>query len=119
MSHPSENLNKFQQQLAEKLAALHIDKSPFSKLPIYKYKELQKGVFSKICHSFKVVEIGMKVVCEECRQAETVEAAVLRNVEELKLPFLNEKIITLLLYNWCRIIYSKKNKKNISQNIIS
>lgn len=65
MSHPSENLNKFQQQLAEKLAALHIDKSPLSKLPIYKYKELQKGVFCKICHSFKVVEIGMNVVCEE------------------------------------------------------
>lgn len=113
IGYPSEKLNRFQQQLAEKLAALHIDKSPFSKIPIYEYKELQKGIFCKTCHSFKVIEIGMNVVCEECRQEETVEAAVLRNVEELKLLFPNEKITTPLLYDWCRIIHSKKRIRRI------
>jgi len=50
----------------------------------------------------------MNVICEECGHEETVETVVLRNVDELKLLFPQEKITTPLLYDWCRIIHSKK-----------
>jgi len=113
MDYHSSKLNKLQKQLTGKLASLHIDKSPFSKLPLYEYKELQKGIFCKACNSFKVAEAGMNVVCEECGHKETVETVVLRNVDELKLLFPQAKITTPLLYDWCRIIHSKKRIRRI------
>ncbi|WP_312097411.1 nuclease-related domain-containing protein [Niallia sp.] len=109
----SSKLNKYQKQLAEKLTALHITKSPFSKLPPYEYKELKKGIYCKACNSFEVIEAGMNVVCEKCGYQESVETVVLRNVEELKLLFPSEKITTSLLYDWCRIIHSKKRIRRI------
>lgn len=113
MDYHSSKLNKIQKQLAGKLTSLHIDNSPFSKLPPYDYKELQKGIFCETCNSFEVTEAGMNVICEECGHEETVETVVLRNVDELKLLFPQEKITTPLLYDWCRIIHSKKRIRRI------
>ncbi|WP_400243487.1 nuclease-related domain-containing protein [Niallia sp. JL1B1071] len=113
MDHHSSKLNKFQKQLAEKLTSLHINMSPFSKLPPYEYKELQKGIFCEVCNSFEVAEAGTNVLCKECGHEEAFEKVVLRNVEELKILFPNEKITTPLLYDWCRIIASKKRIRKI------
>lgn len=113
MDSHSSKLNKSQKQLAEKLISLHIEKSPFSKLPLYEYKELQKGIFCEVCNSFEVAEADKNVVCKDCGHEEAFEKVVLRNVEELKLLFPNEKITTPLLYDWCRIIPSKKRIRKI------
>lgn len=113
INHHSSKANKYQKQLAEKLTSLHINKSPFSKLPPYEYKELQKGIFCEVCNSFEVAEAGTNVLCKECGHEEACEKVVLRNVEELKLLFPNEKITTPLLYDWCRIIPSKKRIRKI------
>lgn len=113
INHHSSKANKYQKQLAEKLTSLHINKSPFSKLPPYEYKELQKGIFCEVCNSFEVAEAGTNVLCKECGHEEAFEKVVLRNVEELKLLFPNEKITTPLLYDWCRIIPSKKRIRKI------
>lgn len=113
INHHSQKTNKSQKQLAEKLTSLHINKSPFSKLPPYEFKELKKGIFCEVCNSFEVAEAGTNVLCKECGHEEAFEKVVLRNVEELKILFPNEKITTPLLYDWCRIIASKKRIRKI------
>ncbi|MFJ7727193.1 nuclease-related domain-containing protein [Neobacillus sp. NPDC097160] len=96
--------------LADKLVSLHQPKSIFSKVPAYDYESLRKGFTCKGCHSFKIVfaEGGKKIVCQDCGCAEGIDAAILRNVEEIKLLFPDKKIATKLVYEWCGGIVSKK-----------
>ncbi|WP_231507605.1 hypothetical protein [Bacillus sp. UNC41MFS5] len=61
-----------------------------------------------------MVSDGEKVVvCEKCGDVESIESAVLRTVEELKFLFPDIKITTSLVYEWCRVIKSKKMIRRI------
>lgn len=65
------------------------------------------------CHSFLISVKGEKYVCSACHHEEEVESAVLRNVEEIKLLFLDLKIATNTVFEWCRVIESKKRINRI------
>lgn len=97
IDYHSSKLNKIQKQLAGKLTSLHIDNSPFQNYHHMTIKNYRKEYFCETCNSFEVTEAGMNVICEECGHEDTVETVVLRNVDELKLLFPQEKITTPLL----------------------
>lgn len=103
-------------RLAEKLSSLHIEESPFLHLPKYRYDQLRKGIFCATCGSFSCAVKGRSVICEDCGQAESVEAAVLRSIKEFRMLFPERKITTNDIFDWCRIVGSKKTVSRILNN---
>lgn len=104
----SSKLNNSHKKLAEKLVSLNIIQTPDNHLPPYKYEEVEKGITCKNCHSFSVFTKGRKVVCDACGHEELISTTVIRNVQEVKLLFPNRKITTKEIYDWCKVIESKK-----------
>lgn len=110
--HPT-NLNEKHTKLANQLIAGHKTKSRNSLLPQYAYEHLKKGLTCATCNSFQISVGERKCVCHDCGAEEDVEAAVLRCVEELKLLFPEMKITTNLVFEWYKMIESKKRISRI------
>ncbi|WP_394239464.1 nuclease-related domain-containing protein [Niallia oryzisoli] len=109
----SSKLNRTHQKLAEQLVSLHISKPPISHIPEYKYDQLQKGIICGSCSSF-INEISEnKVVCHVCGYREGVDSAVVRSVEEFVLLFPERKITTNDIFEWCKVIGSKKTIRRV------
>lgn len=109
----SSKLNGKYKMLADKLVAQHIKDSPYTLAPAYDYDSLRKGITCGGCGSLLVSAEGAKCVCGECGHLEMVDAAVMRSIDEFKLLFPNEKITTNGVYDWCRVVESKKTIRRI------
>src|SRR4051794_13449789 len=83
------------------------------KLPPYNYKSLRKGLTCAVCQSFKVTVKDKNLVCAMCNHQELVDTSILRAVEEIKLLFPGEKITTIRVYDWCRVIPSIKTIRRV------
>ncbi|BDH60085.1 hypothetical protein MTP04_02150 [Lysinibacillus sp. PLM2] len=112
----SSKLNDKHKRLAEKLVSLHIRDSKYTNLPTYEYDQLRKGIKCASCSSFMVTVNGRSCICTECGHAETVAQAVIRNVNEFRMLFPDEKITTNVIHDWCCIVKSKKRIKRILDN---
>ena len=99
--------------LAEKLLSLHIQESPYKQLPAYEYDQLQKGISCKMCGQLSVIIENKTCTCTKCGDQESVQSAVLRSVKEFKLLFPNERITTNVIYDWCRVVKSKRRINRI------
>lgn len=104
--------NKATLKLAKQLRTMHINESPYSILPAYNFEQLTKGIICLACGSFMFSRTEMVVSCR-CGFIENSETAVIRNVDELKLLFSNKKITTALVFDWCKIIKSKRTIQKI------
>ncbi len=110
---PSKPLQDIQKKLAHQLLTMHLTEAPSSRLPEYHYSNLKKGI---ICHSCQTFYPSFKqptLICPECDEKELLHNAVLRSVEEFKILFPEMKITTNQIFEWCRIIKSKKTIRNI------
>jgi hypothetical protein len=106
-------LNENHTKLAKKLLSLHIEESPFKRNFEYTYDKLKKGITCSSCHSF-ITKINTKrITCVKCGSEEDVKSAVLRSVKEIKLLFTEKKITTNIVYDWCKIVESKKTIRTI------
>jgi hypothetical protein len=112
-------LKKGQSKFAEKFLSLHLKENPYSRLPVYSYDLLKKGIFSRCCHSFNNVELqGDRIVCKNCDDHEDLEGAILRIVDEITILFPKQKITTNVVQEWCGVIKSKKTIRRIlSKNL--
>ena len=54
-----------------------------------------------------------KITCNQCGSEESVEAAVLRGVDEMRILFPGIKITTNLVHEWCGVIGPKKKIRKI------
>lgn len=99
--------------LANKLASLHIEKSPYTQLPSYKFEHLKKGVNCRFCYSFSISVCEQKCVCGSCGFEENVETAIVRTIKELKLLFPDWKITNSGVLEWCEIVNCRKRISRI------
>ena len=106
-------LNQKHKILAYKLVSRHIKDSPYTQLPSYDYDQLRKGIICKKCSSDSVSVKGRVCLCKSCEYKERVPDAVMRSVGELKLLFPNKKITTNLIFDWCKVVGSKKRISRI------
>ncbi len=109
---PSKLIGKHE-KLADKLISLHIEESPYEGSPSYNYDQLRKGCTCGACNSFLIFVRGKNCVCGDCGHEENVEAAVLRSVGEYRLLFPDRKITTNDIYDWFRVVDSKKRISRI------
>lgn len=103
-------------KLAKKLASLHMKKSPFSRVPSYRYEQLKKGIACASGDGFMRVSNKETLVCSKCGCIESVETAVLRNVAELKRLFPDLKITTFVVQDWCEILSIKTIRRILIKN---
>lgn len=101
-------LNNGHKDLAQKLLSLHQSKNPFTTLPKYEYDQLQTGIYCKTCFSFFVSIKNNYFVCGKSGELEKINLGILRNVQEYKLLFPEQKITTQAIYDWCKVDLSKK-----------
>jgi hypothetical protein len=100
-------------KLADYLVKEHKIASPHSRLPPYNFEQLNKGLTCSSCHSFSVKAGETKILCSICGCVEFVEDAILRSINELQLLFPEIKITTNLVFEWCKVIESKKQIRRI------
>jgi hypothetical protein len=106
-------LNGKHKKLAGQLIKLHIEKSPYLRIPVFDYEQPRKGIACAVCDSFEVSLVGNKCVCGKCGHGEDIESAVLRNVREHMLLFPENKVTTNAIFEWCQVIGSKKRISRI------
>jgi hypothetical protein len=107
------SLTSYHWDIADKLKSMHMEKSEFTRLPVYKWGDVKKGFTCLKCNSFEVFIEGRKVVCVACNHIEEVEAAVLRSVGELKMLFPDKDLTTKMVQEWCGYNVSTKRIRGI------
>ncbi|UAL51916.1 NERD domain-containing protein [Metabacillus dongyingensis] len=100
-------------KLAEKLLSLHMNESPYSRLPEYRYEEVRKGIVCGKCGKLNLsLYKKTLLLCSDCNETEIYKEAVLRCVNEFKLLFPDKKITADQIDDWCGNI---KNKRSIQR----
>lgn len=96
--------------LAEQLTEKHIIHSPYSRrMDIrYDFQTLKKGIICAACNHYLTIKKGSSLVCTVCNSTESLQSAILRNVEQFTFLFPDEKITTNTIHAWCGVIASKK-----------
>lgn len=117
LNQKTTKLHEKHSRLAEQLLSEHIIKSPFSRIPTYNYEQLKKGITCRVCHALSTFSEGRIIICSQCGCQEKMDSAVLRSIEQFMLLFPNKKVTTSTIYDWCKIIGSRKTIRRIlSQN---
>ncbi|MDR4889156.1 nuclease-related domain-containing protein [Fredinandcohnia sp. QZ13] len=118
LSSQSSSLVEKHHTLAKKLLSLHIKKSPFSLLPQYSFGEMEKGILCIVCwNEFLKYGNQHKLTCPNCGSWEAKESAVTRSIEEFEHLFPELKITVSTIFEWCKVIKSKKTiRKILSKN---
>ncbi|WP_100012462.1 nuclease-related domain-containing protein [Lentibacillus sediminis] len=116
LNSTSSKLTRKHKLLADKLVALHIQNSPYTKLPSYDYDQLHKGITCANCGSFEVHVKSRNCVCEKCGQGELVADAVMRSVGEFRVLFPERKVTTSGVHEWCGIVESRKRINRILEH---
>lgn len=106
-------LNNMHKKLADQLVSMHQIELPYNKLPPYGYDKLKKGNICERCHSLKTIVVDNKLMCKDCGCHESIEHAVLRVVQEIKLLFPDIRITTKGIFDWCQGDVSKKSIRRI------
>lgn len=91
-------------KLADRLAAAHLDKSPFSSVPEYGWEGLRKGIGCRGCGVLYEYFDGKNLKCNYCGGKESYATAIIRAAEEYKLLFPDRKVTTNGIYEWCEVI---------------
>lgn len=107
------NLSNKHLKLKERLLSIQILETTSNHIPNYSYDQLEKGIYCVSCYSFVSTFDNQFIVCNKCGHKENVDSAILRNVEEYKILFPNRRITTKSIYEWCKIVESKKTIRRI------
>lgn len=113
LSTKSYTVIKNNQSLVRQLNTKHLNNNPHLNFPHYNFNSLQKGIICTDCYKFLFPFNRAYVTCKNCDRRVTVESAILKNITELKMLFPHKKITTNLVYEWCKIIKSKKTIRRI------
>ncbi|WP_216830640.1 nuclease-related domain-containing protein [Alkalihalobacterium elongatum] len=111
----SSKLKEKHSRLADHLLSLHLEESPYSRVPEYSFGELEKGIMCGECLSLVTVIDDKDLICSSCDFVEDVDSAVLSSVEEFTMLFPDEKITTNLIHEWCNVPVSKKAIRRVLQ----
>ncbi|PTY78257.1 hypothetical protein B5V89_11110 [Heyndrickxia sporothermodurans] len=114
MNKKSSNLTSYHSKLANQLLSLHVDESPFIRVPKYSFDQLKKGITCDKCKGFIDHYEKYFIVCPKCGHKENITSAVLRSIEEYCLLFPNKKLTTNSIQEWCKITSHKTIQRVLS-----
>ncbi|WP_216830344.1 nuclease-related domain-containing protein [Alkalihalobacterium elongatum] len=102
-------------RLAEKLISLHLNSSPYTRIPNYAFETIGKGIVCVSCQSLNTVSAPTEhtIFCRSCTLREITTTAILRTIDEFKLLFPNKKITTKIIYLWWNKVIPQRNIQRI------
>ncbi|MCT2535001.1 NERD domain-containing protein [Aquibacillus koreensis] len=103
-------------RLANYLISHHIKDAAFSRVPAYSFEELRKGVVCGRCNGYLSEYSRGFFICKKCKQTENIDHAVLRNIEQFKILFPEEKLISGVLNEWCAIVPIRTIQRILGKN---
>lgn len=115
-SASSGRLHARHSRLAEKLCELHLVKSPYERLPEYRYEELRKGIVCVGCGGMGVRHHHRMIECERCGSKEELDRALIRSIKECCSLFPQIKITTKIIHGWIGEMVSKKIIQRVLQD---
>lgn len=102
MNEISGRLNQNHHKFAQELKLMHMEDFSLQNIPYYEETLLKKGVSCSQCEAFLTQFSRSKYcVCTYCGNKELVSTAVVRQVQEFKRLFPDQKITMPLMYDWC------------------
>ncbi|MGP4081098.1 nuclease-related domain-containing protein [Pseudalkalibacillus sp. R45] len=101
-------VKKAHSTLAQQLISLHITDPPSFRLPDYQYDDLKKGIYCPRCYGFYECCTNKSLLCNHCGGKEPLHSGMLRTIDEFKLLFPDRKVTTNHIYEWCKIVKTKK-----------
>ena len=108
LNRKQSKLNNQHRKLAERLVSLDQTNFSSSRLPQYSFDQLVKGIKCAECKTMFSACQGKNFLCGKCEGKESIDTAVMRNVEELRLLFPDRRITIKEIYQWCDYAVSKK-----------
>ncbi|PYZ91613.1 nuclease [Salipaludibacillus keqinensis] len=99
-------------EIANKLSSLHIDRSPFVRLPHYEFQLLRKGIPCPICQRF-MISLKNKIACDVCKYTEKSSISLLRSIKEFQFLFSEKSLTTFIIHEWVDGICSKRSIRNV------
>lgn len=112
-SSSSARLNTRHSRLAEKLCELHMEKSPYERLPEYKYEDLRKGIVCVGCGGMGVRHERKMLICNECDFKEEYKASVIRSITELMSLFPERPLTSKNIFEWCNGLVTLRSIQRI------
>lgn len=113
INNQKSDLNYQHSRLSETLLSSHLTKSPFSKIPLYEYAQLRKGVFCPSCGAVMEEYSGRDLMCKSCSVKENTKSALLRSVKEFNILNPQDKLSTNIIYEWCGGVFPKKTIRQV------
>lgn len=92
--------NAEQHKLANALVNLHDPEYP-CKMPEYSFDKLRKGIPCPKCGTLAEIFKGHYQTCANCGQRMNVKRGIKASIEEFRILFPEEKIITSRMLEWC------------------
>ena len=108
LNRKESKLNNQHRKLAERLLSLDQTNSSSPRLPQYSFEQLAKGIKCTECNAIFDAWQGKNFHCASCEGQESIDSAVMRNVEEFRLLFPDRRITINQIYEWCNYSVSKK-----------
>jgi len=101
-------LTKQNYRLSDELLSNNLLTSPYTRNPEYNFNHLLKGVTCLKCFTLMTLNSRRRLVCPSCSHAENLNIGVSRSIDEFQLLFPAKKLTTLIIFEWCGGIASKK-----------
>lgn len=103
-----DHMSAYNSNISNVLTKKHLSKSSLEKYPNYEFKQLRKGITCPSCNSFLLKKDSKNLHCNECGLIVSNHSALSRAVNEFQTLFLNEKIMTPTLHDWCGGMFSER-----------
>lgn len=116
LSREAGKLNDKYINLANQLISLHIEESPYKKIPEYHFNELQKGIPCSNCGTLFTDFERLHLICKSCGGKENISPAILRSIDEFYFLFPERRITTNTIQEWCKVVPKKTIRRILSRN---
>ncbi|WP_413377913.1 nuclease-related domain-containing protein [Alkalihalobacillus sp. 1P02AB] len=108
LQQPYRKMKASHKKLAEFLLTSHLKQSPHSRIPVYEYSQLNKGIFCSKCNSLETYFSGHYLLCRNCHYSEKFYEAANRSIKEFRLLFPKRKLTTSAISEWCKLDSQKR-----------
>ncbi|ESU32153.1 hypothetical protein G3A_13535 [Bacillus sp. 17376] len=119
MNRTASKLTGKHTKLAEALLALHVKKSPYTRVPGYNFEMLRKGVICGSCGEFLESFERKRIICRHCDSREEVDSLVLHTVNSFVILFPDQRVTTTAIYEWGDSTLPKRAIRRVLQKYLT
>lgn len=107
------NLSRLHQRATNQLLEKRLKENRHQTQFAYKFNQMKKGLLCPDCYGFMIKYSTRYMVCDKCEARESIESVLLKNIEEFRFLFPNEKLRTSFIFEFGGSVVSEKTIRRI------